>query len=163
MFDVIYDRIFWIYVAVILFITIIGVHMIITNIKVNTLSLLIIWLMINVALLITIYCAVNIQCYTSTGIRNVNTRFGGEMIRNPFFITINVIFAILLVSSLVFIDRMHDITDVAIFAVMLTLLGGFVITHMVMCDTIGLLSSVAYLILWLILILYVLCGSMKRG
>lgn len=145
------DRLFWIYFAVVLFITIIGTCLILSSHRRHSALLVVIWLLVNVVLLMTTYLAINICCKPDRLRPTV-----GKIVRSPFFVAINVVFAVLLVLSLVFVDRLDHINRTALFAGCLTLLGGLVILHFVSCHPLAFMSTVAFLALWLGLIIYVL-------
>ena len=143
--QVINDHIFWIYLVVILFFTIIGVYLILSQTLTRAVPILIIWLLINVSLLVMVYSAININ-------------WG----RSPIRTCINVLFTILLILSLIFIDRLNE-SDISIVSLagVLTLLAGLVMIKMISVDCVSMVAGVVYLILWLGLILYTLVHNQE--
>lgn len=154
MFDGFSRRLFWIYVAVVLVITIIGSIMILRSRRRNSGALLILWWLINIVLLFMIFLAVHINCCR----RNYNSSAAGYQVlsvrENPFFVTLNVIFASLLVLSLSFVDRLDNVNRTALAAACLTILGGILIMQFILCNTIATVVTIAYILLWTGFIIY---------
>ena len=143
MYNVIDDRIFWIYVIITLFFIILGVGLIISSNDQNLISINILWLISMLALMINAYY-----------IYNNND--------NYFKIFIIIIFISLLIISLLWTGELWNKNDnqlLIIFSVLI-LLGGFILfglrTEGSDINTISYWTSLIFVTIWLCLILYII-------
>jgi uncharacterized membrane protein YjjP (DUF1212 family) len=143
MYNVIDDRIFWIYVIITLFFIIIGVGLIISSNDLNLISINILWLISMLALMINAYY-----------IYNDND--------NYFKIFIIIIFISLLIISVLWTGELWNKNDnqlLIIFSILI-LLGGFILfglrTEGTDINTISYWSSLIFVTVWLCLILYII-------
>jgi len=143
MYNVIDDRIFWIYVIITLFFIIIGVGLIISSNDPNLISINILWLISMLALMINAYYIYNDN-------------------ENYFKIFIIIIFISLLIISVLWTGELWNKNDnqlLIIFSILI-LLGGFILfglrTESNDINTISYWSSLIFVTIWLCLILYII-------
>ena len=143
MYNVIDDRIFWIYVIITLFFIILGVGLIISSNDPNLISINILWLISMLALMINAYY-----------IYNDND--------NYFKIFIIIIFISLLIISVLWTGELWNKNDnqlLIIFSVLI-LLGGLILFALRIegndINTISYWTSLIFVTIWLCLILYII-------
>lgn len=141
MYNIVDDRIFWIYVIITLFFIIIGVGLIISSNDPNLIAINILWLISMLALMVSAYY-----------IYNDND--------NYFKIFIIIIFISLLVISVLWTGELWNKNDnqlLIIFSVLI-LLGGFILfnlrTESDDINTVSYWSLLVFITIWLVLILF---------
>jgi CDP-diglyceride synthetase len=143
MYNIIDDRIFWVYVIITLFFIIIGVGLIISSNDPNLIAINILWLVSMLALMINAYY-----------IYNDND--------NLFKVFIVIIFISLLIISVLWTGELWNKNDnqlLIIFSVLI-LLGGFILFGLRIesddINTVSYWTSLIFVTIWLCLILYII-------
>lgn len=144
MYTILTDRIFWIYFIVVLFFLIIGSGLIVSSNDDNLISITILWIISNLALLIIVYHA---HEYYSQ--------------QNTYWIFINVLFILLLVLSTIWAGELgnNNAGPLRAMSGILVLLGGLILYSLSNNEyesyTIPYWISIVYLLLWFGFTLYV--------
>jgi hypothetical protein len=143
MYNIIDDRIFWIYVIITLFFIIIGIGLIISSNDPNLIAINILWLVSMLALMINAYYIYNDN-------------------ENMFKIFIVIIFISLLIISVLWTGELWNKNDnqlLIIFSVLI-LLGGFILFSLRIksddINTVSYWTSLIFITIWLCLILYII-------
>ena len=182
---IIYDRVFWIYFIVTLFFIIVGISSIISSSEPYMLVISILWLLSNVTLMIIIYHAsitwAPINPYDENSVVCVvDMNSGCFDVSNRVWLFINVLFIILLILAILWAGELGN-TDAGPLRTMsgvLILLGGLILSALCLGQTVSPLGydvrsrsqwanykprynipfwvSVAYLVIWFGLTLYVI-------
>lgn len=134
------DRIFWLYFIIILIFIIIGGHTILCSRGQHAGVFLVIWILMNIALLIAVYCAVHVKRYNQAGCA-----------------TINVIFITLLLLSTLFVDRLQYLNKTSAIAGIFTILGALILIKLVIANRVSYIAGIVYIVLALTLLLWSLC------
>jgi len=163
---IIHDRIFWIYLIITLFFIIIGVTSLIVSNDPYILSIIILWILSNIALLITIYHASlnwypEKLLYCKSDSQICETCFSGNKL---IWILINVIFLVLLILAILCAGQFSDANPTILKSVsgIFILIGGLslitIASHCKIsgfsCFIIPFWSCVSYLIIWWGLTIY---------
>lgn len=161
---VIHDRIFWIYFIVTLFFIIIGVGSIISSTDPHMIIITILWLLSNIALMIVVYHAsvtwgpIDDE---NTLICVVDSNSHCFDANNRVWLLINVLFIALLILSILWAGELSnvDASPLRTMSGVLILLGGLLLGGLILARlrtyVIPFWVSVAYLIIWYGLTLYV--------
>ena len=157
MYNLVYDRIFWIYFIVALFFAILGVGYIITSIDDHMLIIMVLWLLSIVLLLIIVYHA---SIYWSPG--PVCVVDGNSQCFEPsnrIWLLINIGFVVLLILSTLWAAELSnlDAGPLRPLSGVLILLGGLVLCSLstYLTADIPFWSCVAYLFIWFGLAMYI--------
>jgi hypothetical protein len=168
MYDLLYDRIFWIYFIVALFFTILGIGYIITALDSYMLIIAILWLLSIVLLLIIIYHG---SIYWSPGppddpICVIDRNSQCFQPDNRTWLIINLLFVLLLILSTLWAAELSnpDAGPIRTLSGVLILLGGLILCslstdHTYLTADIPFWSAVAYLFIWFGLTMYVTLTS----
>lgn len=168
MYDLLYDRIFWIYFIVALFFTILGIGYIITTLDSYMLIIAILWLLSIVLLLIIVYHG---SIYWSPGAPDSPTCVIDRNSRcfepsNRTWLIINLLFVVLLILSTLWAAELSDPDAGTMRALsgILILIGGLTLcglstNHSYLEATIPFWSSVAYLFIWFGLTMYIVLSQ----
>ncbi|CAH6420764.1 Hypothetical protein HVR_LOCUS1284 [uncultured virus] len=161
---IIHDRIFWIYFIVTLFFVIVGMGPIIVSNDPYMLAIAVLWLLANVALMITVYHASVTWGPTDDQdgllcVVDQNSRcFDPD---NRVWLFINVLFITLLILSILWAGELSNVDagPLRTMSGILILLGGLILCGIISARSqtyvIPFWVSVAYLIIWFGLTLYV--------
>lgn len=164
-----HDRIFWIYFIVTLFFIIIGLSLILSSNIPNMISISILWVISNMALMIVVYDASikwspnidndNIVCF-------IDSKSWCFEPSNKIWIFINVMFILLLIFGTIWAGELHNIQSGSTGSMsgVIILLGGLLLCGLISNRNIiynGTLyipfwMSILYLLLWFILTMYVI-------
>lgn len=165
MYNLLYDRIFWIYFIIALFFIILGIGFIISATDSYMLIIAILWLLSVILLLIIVYHG---SIYWSPGpVNNPTCVADGTTCyfepSNRVWLSINILFVLLLVFSVLWAAELINVDGgvLRMLSGVLMLLGGLILcalstNYSYLNATIPFWASVGYLFIWFGLTMYVI-------
>lgn len=168
MYDIINDRVFWVYFIISLFFIIIGIGSIIVSNDPYMILLSIIWLLANVILMILVYHASTEWGPDDSTICVVDSGSKCFEANNRVWLFINVLFIAMLIISVLWAAELGnpDSGPLRTMSGILLLLGGLLLCKLVDRKSAGeylyinpFWTAVVYLVLWFGLTLYVVLSS----